>query len=213
MQTATLSRRVRNSIVTKSRCRHAPRQRVASHNTHSCKWAASASRWAPRPDTLPHTTRTSLCASLRMQHRLRVNRCRRFVASLATRLHACCARLREHVRVCSRVGLTLRVQAEPASLLLVRRQSLRTVPRVARGCSASLRPGHRPRAGRQGGNANARPLRPSERTSLRPLPKREAPPSGLRPDTPIPRLLTLSLAGADTRSRLKPNRIIGTRSA
>ncbi len=50
----------------------------------------------------------------------------RFVACIATRLHACCARLhgrvraarpRSHLHVCSRVGLTLRVQAEPASLL------------------------------------------------------------------------------------------------
>lgn len=45
MQTATLSRRLRNSVVTKGRCRQAPRQRVASHNTPSC-WRP-ARRCAP----------------------------------------------------------------------------------------------------------------------------------------------------------------------
>jgi len=167
MQTATLSRRVRHSIVTQSRCRHAPRQRVASHNTHSCKWAASASRWAPRPDTLPHTARTSLCALLRMQHGLRVDRCHCFVACIATRLHACCARLHGRVRaarprsrlcVRRRLGLTLRVQAEAASSLhrFGLSRWLRSAHRVARGCSASLRLGHRPRAGQQGGRMRLR---------------------------------------------------------
>ncbi len=103
------SRRLRNHIVTKGRCRQAPRQRVASHNTHSCLQAASATRWASRPcSTVAHT---SLCAHAR-------------VLRMPTQLRARCAPTQEpsHVHLRRRLGLTLRVQAEPASLPLQSQQ-------------------------------------------------------------------------------------------
>jgi len=95
--------------------------------THIHVNGRQALRAGHRVPTHPRRPRAHPCAR-RCGHfaALRVDRCRRFVACIATRLHACCARLhgrvraarpRSHLHVCSRVGLTLRVQAEPASLL------------------------------------------------------------------------------------------------
>lgn len=82
-------------IVIKSRCRQAPRQRVASHNQRSC--CTGCRRFAPgspRP-------RTSACSGAHVHVRapfvthcaLRVDAAHRFGHVIATRLHACCARL------------------------------------------------------------------------------------------------------------------------
>lgn len=86
--------------VAKSRRRQAPRQPVASHNTSSCWRPAGAPRRGhPGPKHCRSAARTSLCAFLRRPS----PRCawtdrHRFGEYIATRLHACCARLHSRVR-------------------------------------------------------------------------------------------------------------------
>jgi hypothetical protein len=126
MQTAALSRRLRNHVVTKGRCRQAPRQRVASHNTRSCSRPARRDAPAPWPDPssaacahIPvracfgNNARCAwarMIASARSPPRARTRAAHAYTAACALRAHA----WRLHAR--KRVGLTLRVQAELATL-------------------------------------------------------------------------------------------------
>lgn len=117
MQTAALSRRLRQSVVTKGRCRQAPRQRVASHNTRSCwrpaRRCAPGAPW-PEPSAAHHahihvraSPATSSCcawtpctASSRSPPRACTRAAHAYTAACALRAHA----RRLHPR--GRVGLT-----------------------------------------------------------------------------------------------------------
>lgn len=225
MQTATLSRRLRN-IVTKSRCRQAPRQRVASHNTHSCWRPASASRWASRPPPSSLRRRAHPCARS-LRHASRVARGRS--ASLrSVRRHAPARVLRtptqpraryaptqstSHARSRGRLGLT----------------AARFKPNPLRCCHASyscfvqhitLRVGALHRFGQVIGHAPVSREEVESRHEHHRLGTRIAPNTsasvsvGALPRHPVrcrsPLPVDRFVAGADTRSRLKPNRKTGT---
>ncbi len=172
MQTAALSRRLRNHVVTKGRCRQAPRQRVASHNTRSCSRPARRGAPAPWPDTssaacahipvrasfVSHArcAWTHGTASARSAPRACTRAAHAYTAACALCAHA----WRLHAR--KRVGLTLRVQAEPASL-----------PRQSQQKAVS-RNKHRGDPDDTGRARMRAPVTPPGKAS----------PSGLRPDTP-----------------------------
>lgn len=125
------------------------------------------------PTRLPHTSRTSLCAPLRMQCRLRVDIANRFGSIVATRLHACCARLHSCVRAA-------RPRSPPACTQAGRlnrwRGSSRTRIVIA---AAAAKSGQQEQISRRPDHHR------SERVcGLRRHDSRRASPSGLRPDTP-----------------------------
>lgn len=163
MQTAALSRRLRNSIVAKGRRRQAPRQRVASHNTHSC-WRRQALRAGHRgPHHRRAPARTSLCAlpsltsagcawtDITASASSSPRTARVLRTPTQPRARYAPTQCTSHAGSRGRLGLTLRVEAEAASW----RQAASCSASLARGCSASLRPGHRPRASQQGGSGIA----------------------------------------------------------